>query len=210
MASLHVHRFVVGDLSENAYVVSDISSGDACIIDPGDAFDTIATYILTNNFVCRGICLTHGHFDHFGAAWELSKSFSIPVYMNEKDEFLFNNTTKHSHKEFLHIVPEIVDTSLMPIAFGTLSIIQLATPGHTPGSTTFIMGNGIFSGDTLFADGLIGEWRYRGGHKKDLAASIEKILALDQSFILYPGHGEEQLLAESARMYKELYTHILQ
>jgi glyoxylase-like metal-dependent hydrolase (beta-lactamase superfamily II) len=73
--------------------------------------------------------------------------------------------------------------------FGGLKVIQ--TPGHTPGSVClyFEKEEVLFTGDTLFADG-VGRTDFSYGSEKDLLASLEKLSKLPPKIKIYPGHGE--------------------
>lgn len=209
MKQYDVVRFIVGELGENAYIVSDTLTNNAYIIDPGDSAETLETHILTNRLTPLCILLTHGHSDHWGAAWEISRAFSIPVFLSKKDSFLLQSGKKSipaGNPELLHIPPTTTDPETLPSFDFPIPIEVILTPGHTPGGIAYVIGNAVFSGDTLFADGEIGEWRYRGGNKEELYTSLSKIIRLPQTYILYPGHGESQILDDCAKILTTRYT----
>lgn len=211
MRNFTIVRFIVGELGENAYIVSDISINSAYIIDPGDSAETLETHMLINRLTPCCILLTHGHSDHWGAAWEMANAFSIPVFMSKKDAFLLSRdgrTYPDQNTELFHIPPHTTDIRAFPTYDFPIPIDVIPTPGHTPGSVSFVAGNAVFSGDTLFADGDIGEWRYRGGNKDDLFSSIKQLLGLPGSYVLYPGHGESQILEDCAKIGLTRYTEL--
>ncbi len=70
----------------------------------------------------------------------------------------------------------------------------LHTPGHTPGSASFITDGFLFSGDTLFASG-IGRCDLYGGNERDMLESLRKLAALPDRLTVYPGHGPSALLS---------------
>jgi hydroxyacylglutathione hydrolase len=71
----------------------------------------------------------------------------------------------------------------------------LHTPGHSPGGVVYIIGNCLFSGDTLFA-GSIGRTDLPGSDNGRMKKSLEKILRLDEKLKVFPGHGPETSLKE--------------
>lgn len=185
---------VLGELSTNCYVVSSVQDDHAVIIDPGDEANHIQDYILQNNISPKAILLTHGHFDHILAAHELSINFQIPIYMSKKDSFLTERmveTAEHFLGKGIYLKPQhfinVKDGD--EIHIGKINFYVISIPGHTPGSVGYKTDSSIFSGDLLFEDGRVGEYRHKYSSYKDLMASIEKIKKLGSGITLYPGHG---------------------
>jgi len=76
----------------------------------------------------------------------------------------------------------------------------LHTPGHTPGSISLLGDGVVFSGDTLFAQG-VGRTDLPGGSDDDLLASIrEQLLTLPDDTIVYPGHGSQTTIGDEKRL----------
>ena len=76
----------VGQLETNCYIVTNEDTLECVVIDPGDESNTILDYIEDNRLKCRAIMLTHGHFDHVGAANAVAEETGAPVYINALDE----------------------------------------------------------------------------------------------------------------------------
>jgi glyoxylase-like metal-dependent hydrolase (beta-lactamase superfamily II) len=75
------------------------------------------------------------------------------------------------------------------LLFGKSVIRAIHTPGHTPGSTCFTVGNLLFSGDTLFPGG-VGNTKNETGHFYTIIRSVEyRLLSLPEETVVYPGHG---------------------
>lgn len=185
---------VLGELSTNCYIISSIEDDHAVIIDPGDDANHIQEYILQNNITPKAILLTHGHFDHLLAAQELSINFQIPIYMSKKDSFLIERmieTAEHFLGKCIYLKPQhFIDVKDGDqICIGNIDFAVISIPGHTPGSVGYKTGESIFTGDILFEDGRVGEYRHKYSSHKDLVASIEKIKKLNCEITLYPGHG---------------------
>lgn len=208
-ASYQVETLSVGQLGTNCYIVFDIKTKDAVIIDPGDDGNFIAEKILSFHIHPHAILVTHGHFDHILGVYELQEILHIPVYMNTKDDFLVQRM-KESAQHFLHrtIVeqePNITPISTKKLSFGTIDIDIIATPGHTPGGVSYVVKNAdmVFTGDTLFAHGYIGRTDLSYSRPLDLADSIHTLFALPPFYILYPGHGDSSTIGDEKKLHEK-------
>ena len=185
-----IKTLTVGNLETNCYIVTNESLMECVVIDPGDESNTILDYIESNRLKCKAILLTHGHFDHVSALSAVSEETGATVYMNAKDDA----ENMHSFLFPLHL-PEsskyIEDGD--NICEAGLTFTAIATPGHTPGSMTYIVENVIFSGDTLFC-GSCGRTDLEGGNMEELSASLKKICSLEGEYEIYPGHMDSTTL----------------
>ena len=80
-----VKTLPVGQIEANCYIVTNENTLECVVIDPGDESNTILDYLESNKLKCQAILLTHGHFDHTGAALTVSGETGAPIYINEKD-----------------------------------------------------------------------------------------------------------------------------
>lgn len=160
---IHIEPVVVGQMATNCYVVMDQVTRESIVIDPGDDAEHISDVLTRLGAEPTMIIATHGHFDHIMGAYALQLMYNIPYVMHEADVFLLQ-TMQSSAMHFLrlpHIDPPpqitkyIQDKDVLPIGNQKLSVIH--TPGHTPGSVCLTLGDVLFVGDTLFADGAVGE-----------------------------------------------------
>jgi hydroxyacylglutathione hydrolase len=72
---------------------------------------------------------------------------------------------------------------------GGVEIQLMHTPGHTPGSQCFLVENRVVSGDTLFIDAC-GRVDFPGGNPEQMYYSLtQKLMALPDEMILFPGHN---------------------
>jgi len=185
-------------MQENCYIVYD-SSNDGLIIDPGESYNKICSYIKENNVNPLAILNTHAHYDHIGGVKYLQDELNVPFYLHSSDEQTLKraNLLRILFEGKLSVpIPKIdvyIDQLEDVFLIGDMSIRILHTPGHTPGGICVIIQKNIFSGDTLMK-GLVGRTDLPGGNRKHLIASLEKLLNLPGHTIIYPGHGSKTLL----------------
>ncbi len=181
----------VGQLETNCYVVTDPATLDCAVIDPGDESNTILDYLEENRLRCRAVLLTHGHFDHVGAAEAVAEETGATVYMNPLDD----RDERRSYTFPFHL-PEGGKTYGEGdcVEIGSLRFEVLATPGHTPGGVTLRCGEALFTGDTLFR-GSCGRTDLPGGDMEALLRSLRRLCSLEGDYEVYPGHMDSSTLA---------------
>ena len=188
----------VGQLETNCYVVINESTLECVVIDPGDESNTILDYIESNHLKCTAIMITHGHYDHTGAADAVAEETGATVYMNSRDDARVIESRQLPYR-----LPEnginyddgdIIDTA-------GLRFEIIATPGHTPGGVTIKCEDCLFTGDTLFR-GSLGRTDLDGGDMDKELASLKKLCSLEGDYEVYPGHmGSTTLQRERSFNY---------
>lgn len=184
-----IKRIPAGVYAANCYILMDEATKETAVIDPGGDADDLIKAIKEMGSEVKYILLTHGHADHTGAAAELKEYFHVPVGISEDDErmilngeFMYGSLTKYG-KADIHIKEGNV------IKLGGLEIKCIETPGHTPGGVCFIVGNVVFTGDTLFLES-IGRTDFAGGDFDTIIDSIKtKLMTLSDDIKVLPGHG---------------------
>ena len=165
------------------------------MIDPGDESNTILDYIESNHLTCRAIMITHGHYDHVGAADAVAEETGATVYMNSRDDK--GGRSYHLPYRLPKGGISYDDGDLIDEAGLRFEII--ATPGHTPGGVTIRCENALFTGDTLFR-GSCGRVDLDGGDAHEEMLSLKRICSLPGDFEVYPGHMDSTTL-ERERMF---------
>lgn len=194
---IRIERFEVGFLSANCYVVSDDSSPEAILIDPGGGFSRVSAYLERIGKTPIAAICTHGHFDHVLDARKWQK-LGAKIYLGREDEGFMTGKTSlfDGHLDaFVPTSPDewLVDGETLRLAGVELEVI--GTPGHSPGGVCLRLGDRcVFTGDTIFR-GSYGRTDFPGGNEAELRASALKILALPETLALRPGHGESTTVA---------------
>ena len=193
-----VLRVVVSEfIEENCYFFIDEASGRGYIIDPGAQAGRLLEIIKERNFTIEKILLTHGHFDHIGAANELSRALGAPILAHENAaQYLgdpnFNLSNFTSKNVIIENFTPLKNGDKIALGSGALELCVLHTPGHTTDSVVFHSAeqNLAFCGDTIFRAG-VGRTDFPGGDWETLRASIQNVIfALSDDTLLYSGHGE--------------------
>lgn len=186
---MKISHATVGKWKENSYLIEN--EGLCWLVDPGEDFDTLNSQF--NKSAYQGILLTHGHFDHIGAAKQFQDAYNIPLYIHSKDKRLVSQANlyrKLAGDSSVYQTPRIdfyVD-DVKEIPFGGTNISVIHLPGHTDGSVCFIIGNDIISGDLLLSKEL-GRTDLPGGNKAKLFSSVEFLIDHYEGYNIYPGHG---------------------
>lgn len=193
---LIVEPIVVGELDTNCYVLGSNNSKEAVVIDPGADSAVIKEVLNRHGLKLNSVVLTHGHYDHIGAL----DDFDVPVYMHVDDLGFMKDSTMNLSanfgldKKFDAEIKLVKDGDIISIA--DLKIAVIHTPGHTPGGICLKIGSMLFSGDTLFRSG-IGRTDLPGGNFEQIEHSIkERLFALNDDIIVFPGHGPATTVKE--------------
>jgi glyoxylase-like metal-dependent hydrolase (beta-lactamase superfamily II) len=168
----------LGPYENNIFLVSDAGSGEGYVIDAGYEPQQIAR--AASGVSVRSILITHGHRDHHEHVGDLKPLLGgAPVAIGIDDEAQ------------LSISPDVLIVDQQSFSFGGLSLQAIHTPGHTPGSTCFLIGKHLFTGDTLFPGGP-GNTQHDPVRFDRIIASIrERLFSLPDDTVIYPGHGRD-------------------
>lgn len=174
-----VHSVVVGPMDTNVYVPRCTRTGRAVLIDAAD--DAPQLLELARRLGVDRVLETHGHHDHIAAVPGV-RAAGLPVGIAPADAPCLE---EHDF--------DLVDGEVLEV--GDLRLRTIFTPGHTPGSTSFLLDGGpplLFAGDTLFPGGPGATRPAGGGHFPTIIRSIsERLFTLPDDTVVLPGHGAE-------------------
>ena len=191
---LKVEGYPVGYMATNCYLVTDTQTDECFIVDPG-TYDASLKKLLQDvkEGKLRYILLTHGHFDHIMGVFNVQKNYGGKIVIHEKDADCFVDEEKSLISNFgsgakLPKKADILvkDGDTLPFADGRIEVMH--TPGHTEGSVCYLIGDKIFSGDTLFY-GSVGRTDFKSGSFEDIIKSVKRIASLEGDRKVYPGHN---------------------
>ncbi len=205
-----IKRIVVGMIETNCYILIDEATGKAAVVDPGFMTSSLKNAINSPEIKSVDyILLTHGHFDHIMGVYELKEMTGAKVAIHTNDKKCLESERESlacqvfpGKQKTLSCDVELTDG--MVINVGSLEVKVMATPGHTKGGCCFVVGDTIFSGDTLFA-GSIGRCDLPGGDVMTLLKTLHNISkTMTGDYRVLPGHGEETTL-ECERRYNPYF-----
>lgn len=200
---MNYEMLAVGPLETNCYVVYCQDSLECAVVDPGAEADRIFQLIARKSLKPALILNTHGHIDHIGANKDIKEKFNIPLYIHSADSPMLENVQQSEMAIFLGAMdspsPDHLLNDGVKIKIGESFLRVIHTPGHSPGSVSFLGDGFLLSGDTLFFGG-VGRTDLPGGSWKDMESSIKnKILTMPDEMIVLPGHGPITTVGQEKR-----------
>jgi glyoxylase-like metal-dependent hydrolase (beta-lactamase superfamily II) len=194
---LKIHMLTLGVLETNCYIVGDMDTKEAVVIDPADNAPTILSVIERENWTVKKILATHSHFDHVLAVGDLKTATGATFRLHRADLDQLRAAPQMTQMfigESVPLPPEpdsFVEEGDV-INVGGIMLRVLFTPGHSVGHVSYVLHNDVdrvvFSGDCLFL-GSIGRTDLPGGDYDTLMTSIvDKLLPLGDEFTVAAGH----------------------
>lgn len=174
------------------YLIGDKNTRECVIVDPAWDIDGILKVIEGEEMTLKGSLVTHYHPDHVGGSIfgmnikglaELMEKSPAPVYVNKHEADGLKQVTGLSETDL-----RLTDSE-EKIKVGEIDVTFLHTPGHTPGSQCFRVGDYLVAGDTLFLQGC-GRVDLPGGDSEEMYHTLTRRLAkIQDEIVLYPGHN---------------------
>ncbi|TDM04344.1 MBL fold metallo-hydrolase [Macrococcus carouselicus] len=190
---MKVHTLSLGPIQTNCYIIENEEA--VLIIDPGAEVEKIQSLIQKLDKPLEAILLTHAHFDHIGAVDDLVTLTDKKVYMGDEEKYWLSDPSSNGSEKFKSYGLEEILIRTKPVVIrpgskkiGSFQFTVIHTPGHSPGSLSFVFNDFAIVGDTLFKEG-IGRTDLKEGNMQTLMNSIEQLLELGDDMLIYPGHG---------------------
>lgn len=203
-----IKQFIAGLIENNMYLVMDEKSHDAVLIDAPQDIPELKNVVDELGANVKYILITHGHFDHIMGLNSLKKTLNAPAVICKDDLAISDNVNEFTR---LFGVPDIVpptyekfvkDGDVLDVGDMQIKVIQ--TQGHTEGGVCYLIGENLFSGDTLFKQS-VGRTDLFGGNLEKIRHSVKEVLfKLDENIKVFPGHGPITTIA-----YEKKYNEII-
>lgn len=187
----------VGRLQEHTYFFIDQETKHGFLIDPGDEAERILAKIIEEKWVIEKIILTHGHFDHIGAAEQIRQVLECPIVIHEEGKQYLQNAEWNLSciygEGYTLSADEYVQHGDIIVleANANMNLKVIYAPGHTSDGTAYYCEKDqtAFVGDILF-NGAVGRCDNPGGNMNRLLNSIKaQIFTLPDETVILPGHG---------------------
>ena len=197
---MEIVQYQLGPMDNNTYLIIDEATRDAALIDPSFDSETLWADIEARNVHMRYILNTHAHFDHIiGNAFYVEKT-GAPLALHRDDIDRLRALPDHARRYRFKAAPSPDPTLYLEdgqtLILGETSIRVVHTPGHSPGSVTFLFDDVAIVGDVLFA-GSIGRTDLPGGSLQTLLHSIRtQLLTLPDATKVLPGHNSPTTIGE--------------
>ncbi len=174
-----IYPLELGNMANFIYIIHDHATGRAAVVDPAWDVPAILTAAKHQGLHITDILLTHSHFDHINGVETLLDHTDAQIHLLRAEAAFWN---KYLDLPTLHHGGD-------RIRLGETDIDILHTPGHTPGSACYRIGDQVLTGDTLFVFGC-GRCDLRGGDPEKMYDSLRHLgERLPGNTLIRPGHN---------------------
>ena len=184
-----VKNATFGSIQNNCYLVVDEKTNGSALVDCTECSQKMLDFIGDTDL--KYIFLTHGHFDHITGVKGVKEKYGARVVISHEDAPMLSSA-KLSLAAFCGgeqnvVEPDILVSDGDVVKLNDIEFKVISTPGHTKGGVCYLVGDYIFTGDTLFFCSC-GRTDFPGGSSQKIIASLKKIAALNGDLKVMPGH----------------------
>jgi len=208
----YFRQIEVGPMQNFAYLVGDPDKREAAVIDAAWDIPRIIGTAEADGFKITKALVTHYHQDHLGGdlfgthiagVAELLEQVETKVYIHKTESEFLSGLVGLSGTDVVEA--EAGDVTQV----GSVDVKFIHTPGHTPGSQCFLVGNSLIAGDTLFINSC-GRVDLPGSSPEDMYSSLQTLAKLPDETVLYPGHNYASESQDSlgAQKRRNMYLHL--
>jgi glyoxylase-like metal-dependent hydrolase (beta-lactamase superfamily II) len=190
--SVFFHQVELGPMQNFVYFIGDPATRSLAVVDPAWEPEKILEFARRHDLEITHLLVSHFHPDHLGGRMMgmsvrgaedlLAAGVEAKVYIHKDEAPYVGRVTNLSASDLVKVEGGDV------VKVGNLPVTVLHTPGHTPGSQCFMVGDALVSGDTLFI-GSCGRVDLPGSDPKQMYESLKRLGSLPETTKLYPGHN---------------------
>jgi len=174
-----IYSMELGPMENFIYLIHDHASNTAAIVDPAWEIDEVLDFATSKDIQITDILLTHSHHDHINGLQQTLEKTDAKVHLLKPEAKFWG----------ANLVQPDLHHGGDQIKIGDSMINILHTPGHTPGSACYHVGNDLIAGDTLFVFGC-GRCDLAGGDPEEMFQTLKKLkTGLPAATVLHPGHN---------------------
>ncbi len=189
-----------------AYIVGDRESGEGLVIDPAADIERILSEAAAAGITIRYIVNTHGHVDHTSGNAAMKERTGADIIIHGDDADMLVSTPSMVLRMFGAKLSPPADRTVQDgesITIGKVALQAIHTPGHSPGGMSLYTPGYVFTGDTLFVEGL-GRTDLPGGSWNTMHESIMKrLLTLPDETVVLPGHNYGRMPTSTIKNERE-------
>lgn len=174
-----IEALELGPMENFVYLIHDRASARAAVVDPAWEVDRLIDLARRKGVRITDILLTHSHHDHVNGVEAVLNACDARLHLLKPEAQFWDS---YPDRPILHHGGDVID-------LGQTSIRVLHTPGHTPGSACYHLGNDLITGDTLFVFGC-GRCDLRGGDPEEMHRTLCRLgQELSGDTVIHPGHN---------------------
>ncbi|GBU09710.1 MBL fold metallo-hydrolase [Gammaproteobacteria bacterium] len=183
-----IYSEICGPWENFSHIIEDVATKKVMIIDPAWQPELILERISKLNLIPSVIFLTHAHHDHVNGIAGILEQVNIPVHLSDIE---INLLKKHPETQPFGAITaqtlSLYDNDIYMLGATKIKVIH--TPGHSCGSSCFLLENDMITGDTLFIDG-VGRTDFADSSTDALFESLQKIVSSVPHHVnLHTGHA---------------------
>jgi hydroxyacylglutathione hydrolase len=186
---LYFKQIEIGPMQNYVYLIGSTETHKAAVVDAAWEVDTILKIAKQDEMEITHAFVTHTHPDHVGGGFAGMEIDGVTELLEKCKAKVVVHKAEAEFIKGLSSSDMIKTDNADKVDVGGVEVQLMHTPGHTPGSQCFLIDNRVVSGDTLFIDAC-GRVDFPGGNPEQMYYSLtQKLMALPDDMILFPGHN---------------------